>query len=288
MPSAAAQPPSLPAGVEECWTEIECARVRYLKAGSGPAVVLVHGLLGYSFSWRFNMGALAERHTVYALDLPGVGFSERRPQMDCSMTAAAARLLQFLDLTGISKTHLVGSSQGGAICVYAAAAEPQRFSKLVLVAPANPWSSQGRVLIDIFSSAAGAEAFRRGHHLLRPVHGVLLARMYGDRHRIRPGTIEGYAAPMGIPGTADYLLSVVACWNADLGRLETALRKIKDIPTLLLWGSRDGAVYPESGAEVARRLPAAELVFIKGAGHLPYEEFPERFNRVVGEFLSRA
>jgi pimeloyl-ACP methyl ester carboxylesterase len=280
--------PPLPAGAEQCWTAVEGARVRYLKAGSGPPLVLVHGLLGYSFSWRYNIAALAERHTVYALDLPGIGFSERRPEMDCSMTAAGARLLQFFDAVGIDRTDLVGSSHGGGLAIFAAASSPQRFRRLVLVAPANPWSSQGRVLIDIFSSAAGAQAFRRGHHLLRPIHGVLLARMYGDRRRIRPGTIEGYAAPMAIPGSEDYLLGTVACWNADLAKLEDALARIAGIPALLLWGSRDGAVYPESAPEVARRLPHARLVFMKRAGHLPYEEFPQAFNRLVMDFLDRA
>lgn len=273
--------------MEEHWTEVEGARVRYLKAGSGPALLLVHGLLGYSFSWRLNINALAHHRAVYALDLPGIGFSERRPQMDCSMSGAAKRLLKFMDALGIAEAELIGSSHGGSLGILGAALAPQRFSRLVLVGPANPWSSQGRVLVDIFSSAAGAEAFRRGHHLLKPIHGVLLARMYGDRARIRPGTVEGYAAPLEIPGSADYLLGVVACWNADLSKMEDALRKISHIPTLLIWGSKDGAVYPESAAELVKRLPRAELVFMKRAGHLPYEEFPDEFNRLVCDFLRR-
>lgn len=263
---------------------MEGGQVRYLRAGTGPPVLLVHGLLGYSFSWRFTIPALAQRHTVFALDLPGIGFSQRRPEMDCSMTAAAARLLRFLDAVGIPTTDLVGNSHGGALSILAAAAAPERIRKLVLVAPVNPWSSQGRVLIDIFSSAPGAAAFRRGHRLLKPVHGILLARMYGDRRRISPGTIEGYAAPMDIPGSEDYLLKTVACWLADLPKLEAALPQVS-APTLLVWGSRDGAVYPESAEEVGRRLPGSRLRFIKGAGHLPFEEFPDHFNRLVLDFL---
>ncbi len=61
-------------GIEECWMEIDGARMRYLRAGSGPPLILLHGLLGYSFSWRFTMPALAPYATIYAPDLLGSGF----------------------------------------------------------------------------------------------------------------------------------------------------------------------------------------------------------------------
>ena len=65
------------AGVEECTAVIDGVRWRYLHAGSGPALLLVHGFMGYSFSWRFVIAGLARHYSVYAVDLPGCGFSER-------------------------------------------------------------------------------------------------------------------------------------------------------------------------------------------------------------------
>ena len=78
-------------GVEECWMDFEGARLRYLRAGSGPPLVLLHGLLGYSFSWRYTLPGLAPFATVYAPDLLGAGFSDRPPGLDHSMRGRARR-----------------------------------------------------------------------------------------------------------------------------------------------------------------------------------------------------
>ena len=92
---AAAGAPSLGEGVTECWMEIDGARMRYLRAGSGPALILLHGLLGYSFSWRYVMPAVSPCATVYAPDMIGAGFSERPRGFDHSMRATALRVLKF-------------------------------------------------------------------------------------------------------------------------------------------------------------------------------------------------
>src|SRR6202040_2936279 len=80
--------------VEECWMDLDGARVRYLRAGSGPPLILLHGLLAYSFSWRFTLQSLAPYATVYAPDLLGAGFSDRPRDIDHSMRATARRVLR--------------------------------------------------------------------------------------------------------------------------------------------------------------------------------------------------
>src|SRR5271170_1654358 len=94
--------PALSAGVEECWMEMDGGRMRYLRAGYGPALILLHGLLGYSFSWRYTMPALAPYATVYALDMMGAGFSDRPAGIDHSMRGTARRLLRFVERLGVS------------------------------------------------------------------------------------------------------------------------------------------------------------------------------------------
>jgi len=76
-------------------------------------------------------------------------------------------------------------------------------------------------------------------------------------------------------------------WKSDLARIGEALPRVSHIPTLLLWGERDGAVYISSAQQLMSRLQHAELHVFPGAGHLPGEEVPEQFNRVVTEFLMR-
>src|ERR1039458_7256728 len=115
--------PGLSAGVEECWMDLDGARMRYLRAGSGPALVLLHGLLGYSFSWRYTMPALAPYATVYAPDMMGAGFSDRPGGIDHSMRGAAKRLLRFIAALGISSFDLVGTSHGGDRSLHARSGE---------------------------------------------------------------------------------------------------------------------------------------------------------------------
>jgi len=109
--------------------------------------------------------------------------------------------------------------------------------------------------------------------------------MYGDPQRISPGTLAGYSAPLAAPGTFEYPLSIVRCWREDMRKLKTALPKIADIPTLLIWGSRDRVIPVSSAGPLQRQFRNSKLIVMEGAGHLPYEETPEEFNRAVLEFL---
>ena len=104
---AAASFPAFASGIEECWMDREGARMRYLRAGSGRALILLHGLLGYSFSWRYTMPALAPYATVYAPDMMGAGFSDRPIGIDHSMRGTAKRLLRFIAQLGITSFDLL-------------------------------------------------------------------------------------------------------------------------------------------------------------------------------------
>jgi len=272
-------------GVHEHWAEVDGHRMRYLHGGKGPPLLLIHGLLGYSFSWRFNLPVLARRFTVFAPDLPGTGFSERVPGQDCSMPAMAGRLLRFLGSQGVERFDLLGTSHGGAVAIMLAAAAKGSVRRLILVDPAHPWSHPRPVLMRLLRRPAGAELFRLLLPGIKLTHEHYLRRMYGDPRRISPGTMAGYAAPLADRGAYDYALSIVKNWGDDMRQVELALPQIADIPTLLMWGSRDRVIAPSSAAQLQRQFRNCRLVVIEGAGHLPYEETPEEFNRTVLEFL---
>src|SRR5277367_2922877 len=124
--------------IQDHWITLDGGRMRYLRDGIGPPLVLLHGLLGYSFSWRHSIPAFAEHASVYAVDMLGVGFSDRPPGLDSSLRASAERLLRFLDAVGVASCDLLGTSHGGAVSMMAAALDPGRIRRLVLVAPVNP------------------------------------------------------------------------------------------------------------------------------------------------------
>jgi pimeloyl-ACP methyl ester carboxylesterase len=275
--------------VEEHWITLDAAhdspRMRYLTAGSGPPLLLVHGLLGYSFSWRFTIPALAQHAAVYAIDMLGTGFSDRLPNLDCSLKASAERLLLFMDRTGLSRCDLLGTSHGGAVAMVAAALAPDRIRRLILVDPVNPWSAHGKHLSVFLSNRLVASLFLTLAHRVRILDEFYHRRMFGDPRRIPHDSLEGYRKPMRIPGSYEYALAVLRTWNRDLRELEVMLPRIAHIPTLLIWGNLDTAVDPASATQLKQRFKDCRLVMIEGAGHLPYEEVPDEFNRAVGEFL---
>ena len=289
--SDAAINPQHKVSVEEHWIALDGARIRYLRGGSGPPLLLVHGLLGYSFSWRFTIPSLAQQATVYAVDLPGTGFSDRPPGLDCSFQSSARRLLRFMDKidedkAGRARCDLLGTSHGGAVVMMVAALAPDRVGRLILVNPVNPWSAHGRRLTVFLSNPLIAPLFVNLAPHAGSLHEFYHRRMFGDPRRIPPDSLEGYRKPMRIPGSYEYALAVTRTWNRDLRELESVLPRIAHLPTLLIWGSLDTAVNPASAAELKRRFRDCRLVMFEGLGHLPYEEAPAEFNRAVAEFLS--
>jgi pimeloyl-ACP methyl ester carboxylesterase len=284
--------PGASAGVEECWMDFDGARLRYLRAGSGPPLILLHGLLGYSFSWRYTMPALAPCATVYAPDMMGAGFSDRPKGLDHSMRGTALRLLRVIEHLGISSLDLLGTSHGGAVAMMAAAECLSRNSglrvrRLILVAPVNPYSTHGRLLAPFAGSNLGSLLVRFGATRMSFLYPYWHARMYGDRRNIPQEALDGYMAPLGKPGLFEHALSIVRTWTEDLRELQNTLPQLASIPTLLMWGSKDPAVYASSAAPLAKYFPLSQLVIFPGVGHLPYEECPEEFNRTLIEFLTR-
>jgi pimeloyl-ACP methyl ester carboxylesterase len=270
--------------------DFDGAALRYLRTGSGPPLILLHGLLGYSFSWRYTMPALAPYRTVYAPDMLGAGFSDR-PKIDHSMRATALRLLSFAERLGLSSFDLLGTSRGGAVAMCAAAqcVSPGKLQvrSLTLVAPVNPYSRHGRWLAAFSGSAVGSVMARAVLEQMPFLYPYIHRHLYGDRAKIPPGSLEGYKAPLAIPGLFDHAFSIVKTWDADLRELEELLPKLAGIRTLLMWGSKDPAVYVSSIGPLARHFPNAERIVFPGIGHLPYEECVEEFNRALIQFLTK-
>ncbi len=276
--------------IEERWLDLPDGRIRYLKSGSGPALILIHGLMGYSFSWRFTLPALAPHATVYAIDNLGAGLSPANEGMDCTVRATAERVLQFADALGIKDFDLLGTSHGGGVAIMVAAIcaerKDSRLRRLVLVAPVNPWSAHGKRLAPFVGSPFGSILFRNTIERWRSLDYLWLRRMFGDGSRIPPDSLEGYRLPALKNHALRHALRIVRNWTADLAALEAALPKIRDYPTLLIWGTRDRAVDFRSAESLRRNFRDARLLVFEDVGHLPYEEAPEDFNRVLVAFLT--
>ena len=274
--------------LKECWTEVGGQRMRYFCGGSGPPLLLIHGLLGGSFCWRFVLPALTQHYSVHAVDLPGAGPADDA-QADCSMSCQAERLADFIERADWRQARVIGCSFGGAVAMLLAARDSQkahRIRSLVLSAPVNPWSDFGRGRIRFLSSPLGGYFLRMILPISHPVHRIALRRMYGDPGRIPGDTLEGYRASIVRPGRAQNVLTALRKWQTDVESLRSVIPQLR-IPTLLVWGTSDRAVDPRSADALRQHMPQSELKLIPGAGHLPFEEAPQQFSDAVLEFLSR-
>ena len=271
--------------IREQSTLIDGHRMHALVAGSGEPLVLVHGLLGAAACWAPAMRLLARSVRVYAVDAIGIGHSERVSGLDASLQASARRLALWMDSEGLHRVDMVATSHGGAVAMCFAALFPERVRSLVLHAPANPFCVQSRPQIQFAGTPLGRRLALWLPTAPSWVHSVALTRMYGDPRQLRPGSLAEYVASLRVPGTIDYILSVLRNWVPDMAALTPMLPRLRRLPTLLLWGAEDRAVSLASATRL-RAVLRAPLEVLPGLGHLPFEEAPELFAGHVLRFLA--
>jgi pimeloyl-ACP methyl ester carboxylesterase len=255
-------------------------------------VLLLHGLLGFSFSWRRNLGPLAKCGTLYAVDALGAGYSDHPCPMDCGLQAQAERILGLMDALGIDTAAVMGNSHGGAVGMMMAGLSAeggrQRVTRLLLADPVHPWAEyerQQRMLIDFPAALAIFGPLLLRSKLLQT---IFLRRLYGDPRRITPATLEGYTAALRLAKTLEYGMGVVETWRHDLRRLEQISPLLAEIPAMVFWGTEDHAVKIESAARLCRIFQRCEFIPLPGIGHMPMEEAPQVFNPAAERFLLSA
>lgn len=274
----------VPVGLQESLTKVGGHTVRYLTGGKGTPLVLLPGLMGYSFSWSENLPALAEHFQVFAPDLLNTGYSDRA-DVPADLISAAIRVRDFLDAVQIKSCDLLGSSYGGTIAMALTAISPERVKRMVLVAPAHSGSERERWQAAFFSNPLGSLVGQALRFVPAWFHGFFIRRMYGVPSRALSGTIDGYAAPLRLPGSTAHAVKLMHRWRSNFEQLAGLMPVIRDIPALLVWGSRDRIVPLRTSKALLAQFSGAKLSVIESAGHLPYEELPDQFNKIVLDFL---
>ena len=279
-------------GLDDCTAVINGIGWRYLHAGSGPPLLLLHGFMAYSFSWRFVIQGLAQHYSVYAVDLPNCGFSQRSDSFPGTLVSDAEHLLGFIDHFGIEQCDVLGTSRGGGLAIVVAGllserGQPDRIRKLVLSAPISPWMRYGLARIRFARTRAGRIYVV---HLARKLPFILkdfFRKLYAAPATIPPDSFAGYQAGLDPPGSFEHVWNITRSWMNDLKRIEAALPLVESVPALFLWGNLDRAVAPDSMHELHRRWKNSAEYLMTPSGHMPYEEVPDEFNRIVLDFLLR-
>ena len=222
--------------------------------GSGPPLILLHGLSGSGRWWGRNVPAFASRFRTYAVDLPG--FGESRRVRWSRLDDTVDRLADWIAAEGLSEAHIAGHSLGGAVAARLAARHPERVDRLVLVAAAiRPEGKRpGPRAADI------VQTVRSGV----PGFAPMLVR---DLLRCHPWSFIAATVDALQPG-----------WESHLTRINA--------PTLVVWGAHDAITPMALGRDIVESVAGAQLLVLPNAGHNPMWERAEAFNTEVLRFLT--
>ncbi len=257
-------------------------RIHVLEAGTGPAVVLVHGGQAWGYAWRHQLTPLAAAgFRAMAPDLPGSGYSDLPADYDYSVRGLSNFLGTLLDALGFSQAAFVANSAGGLPVLDFAIRHPERVTALVLASSCGV-SHREPLLWNLVRWPGLGEGMRL---FLSPrLVADNLGQMVYDKTLITDEVVSAYYEPLCRPGAWRAMLRLERSWRP--GWVEANLERIA-APTLIIWGNNDPYHPLTMAQEFGRRLPEAQVITLPACGHLPQEEHPEEFSRLGVEFLGR-
>jgi len=270
-------------GLEERFAEVKGVRMRYFVGGSGPPLVLVHGLGGAASNWTELVPLLTPRHRLLVPDLPGHGGSTALPAVS-GLDPFADRVALVAESEGMLPAAIVGHSLGGMVVLRLALRRPDCVQALVLASAAglsigNVW---GRNLLSIFTSVRpGRLAARhrrwvsRSQLLRRLVFGFVSV---ADPPGLTNEAVEGFLAAQLLHTDVD------SAWQAL--RVDDPRQELEGVrcPVLVLWGAEDVQLPLDDAFEYTRRL-RARLRVLAGCGHLLIGERPDVCADAIEDFL---
>lgn len=259
--------------------------------GSGPAILLIHGIGDNSTTWSSVQSTLAQRFTVIAPDLLGHGKSDK-PRADYSVAAYANGMRDLLSVLDIERVTVVGHSLGGGVAMQFAYQFPQLVDRLILVG-AGGVTKDVNFALRIASMPMGTEALAVLRlPLVLPAVQVAgwvaglafgrtaLGRDLPDMLRI----LKDLPEPTASSAFARTLRAVVD-WRGQVVTMLDRCYLTESVPVQLIWGSRD-SVIPVSHARLAHSaMPGAQLEIFEGSGHFPFHDDPDRFVEIVERFI---
>jgi pimeloyl-ACP methyl ester carboxylesterase len=263
------------------------AEANYAEIGEGEPILFVHGLAGCWRNWLENLPHFGRTHRAIALDLPGFGDSPM-PSWPIEMPTFGRLIHEFCEELGIDRVAaLVGNSMGGFASTEAVIDNPSRFERLVLVSAAGVGFAEE---VGSRGKQAALAAFEAAMSVLARPYPLWVTRPGARRRafgllvrypeRLRPELLWELLDPgLRSPG---FPAAIRAINGFDRRRRLTEI----EIPTLIVWGFNDQIIKVEDAIGYHRLIPGSRLELFERTGHLPQLERPERFNRLLDEFIA--
>ncbi|MCW2797420.1 MAG: hsaD 3 [Nocardioides sp.] len=264
-------------------------RRAFVKVGQGPAVLLLHGLGCDHTTWEPIIDTLARRYTVIAPDLLGHGLSSK-PRADYSVGGYANGMRDLLTVLGVDKVTVIGHSFGGGVAMQFAYQFPERTERMMLV-------SSGGLGPDV--SAAIRAVTTPGFHQvmgLLTLPGVRHAGMAGMRALSR----TPWKATRDLDEVAEiydsfkdpyaraairHVVKAVVDWRGQIVTMADRAYLTEEMPMAVVWGRDDMVIPVRHANNAAAMAPKARVEVIPNAGHFPHKDHPQRFAKIVHEFI---
>ncbi|MFN2563564.1 MAG: alpha/beta fold hydrolase [Gemmatimonadaceae bacterium] len=275
---------------EDRWAAFPFGRLHYVDEGRGEPILFSHGTPTWSFEWRHLIRALSATHRCIAPDHLGFGLSDRPRDASYTPEAHAKRFAQFVDALGVDAFTLVVHDYGGPIALPLALDERRRVRRLVVI---NTWmwrlddDPDMRRAARIAGGGIGRFLYRYANLSLR----VIAPSAYADRKKLTPAIHAQYLAPFRDAWSRGAVLWPLA--RAILGStsyydsLWQKRDRLRDVPTLVVWGMRDPAFKPRHLDRWRAAVPDARVVELP-AGHWPHEELPDTATGALTDFVDRS
>lgn len=262
-------------------------KLHYHEAGTGPALILLHGsgpgVSGWS-NFRGNLPVLSRTFRTVVPDMPGFGLSDRVELDRAYPRVAAEAVRSLMDSLGIERAHVLGNSMGGYVAGELALAHPDRVERLVMMGP-------GGLAVNIFGPDPSEGARRLSEFMMNPTREGMVAWvdcMVADKSVVDDELIDERMANAVRPGAIESAVAIFMSLAQfpEAVPLYARADQIKQ-PTLITWGRDDRMLPFEQAVFAFRRLPRAELHVFSRCGHWAQVERKAEFERVVTEFLTR-
>jgi pimeloyl-ACP methyl ester carboxylesterase len=262
----------------------------YRMAGSGPALLLIHGLGCDSSTWLPVMAKLARRYTVIAPDLLGHGASDK-PRADYTLGGYANAMRDLLTLLGVDRVTVVGHSFGGGVAMQFAYQFPERTERMLMIAPGGLGREVTPFVRMLTLPFAATGVVAATLPPLRPlVRGSLrLLSRTGLPHTRDLGEVAKVYSLMCDRGGREAVTRVahtVIDWRGQIVRMTDRAYLTALLPVCVIWGTEDDVVPVSHAAIVEAHAPGAQVHVFADCGHFPHREQPDRFIRVVNRFIA--
>lgn len=269
------------------FAEVDGLRVHYQEAGKpdAPTMILIHGFASSNLVWSKVLLELAGTgFRVITPDLLGFGYSAKPRELEYTITRQAEMVVGLLKGLEIKRAVLVGSSYGGAVAATIALDHPELVEKLVLVGAVTNNRPTRYMLMRLFGSPIIGDILSPlvvgSRRLLR----MRMKRVY-DRHSwvLDERRVDARHLPLRTRGTHRAIVRSVRRWDAERVSRDAHLLTQR---TLIVWGDRDREVPLADGHRLQEAIPNSRLIVFRECGHLPHEEYPQEFIKLVSEFCS--